>query len=219
MRLLIATTFVTLDGVMQAPGGPQEDPTGGFTYGGWTATYWDERMQDVGGAAMARPFDVLLGRKTYEIFAAHWPYVGDDDPMAVRLNQATKYVATRTLESADWVNTVILQGDAAAEVAKLKEGDGPEILIEGSSDLIQSLLPTGLIDQFRIWTFPVVVGPGKRLFGEGTAGAGLELVETSTSTTGVTMSTYRLAGDVPLGSFALEEPTDAEVRRRDSLES
>lgn len=230
MRSLVVSTFLTLDGVMQAPGGPQEDPTGGFSQGGWSVKYWDEAM----GAAMAenfaKPFDLLLGRKTYEIFAAHWPYAGDeeraerggtasdvDDPAAAALNSAKKYVASRTLDTVEWNNSTLLEGDVADAVAKLKAEDGPEISVQGSSDLIQTLLEHDLVDEFRIWIFPVVVGPGKRLFGLGAVPAGMELVDSSTSSTGVIMTTYRRAGDVERGSFAFETPTNEEVERRRRL--
>ena len=230
MRSLVVSAFLTLDGVMQAPGGPQEDPTGGFSQGGWSVKYWDEAM----GAAMAenfaKPFDLLLGGKTYEIFAAHWPYAGDeeraerggtasdvDDPAAAALNSAKKYVASRTLDTVEWNNSTLLEGDVADAVAKLKAEDGPEISVQGSSDLIQTLLEHDLVDEFRIWIFPVVVGPGKRLFGPGAVPVGMELVDSSTSSTGVIMTTYRRAGDVERGSFAFETPTDEEVERRRRL--
>src|SRR5438132_1153131 len=139
MRMLSVNTFLTLDGVMQAPGGPDEDPTGGFNHGGWSANYWDDMMGQVIGESMARPYDLLLGRKTYEIFAAHWPYA-TDDPAAASLNAAQKYVASRTLTSLDWENSTLLKGDVGAEVAKLKQQDGREIQVHGSSNLIQTLL-------------------------------------------------------------------------------
>jgi dihydrofolate reductase len=214
MRDLVVAAFVTLDGVMQAPGGPEEDPAGGFAHGGWSVGYWDDAMLAAMGAFFSRPFDLLLGRKTYEIFAAHWPYVGDDDPVGAALNSARKYVASRTLRTVDWHNSVLLAGDAVEAVTRLKAEDGPSLVTQGSSHLIQGLLSHGLVDEFRIWTFPVVVGPGKRLFADGTAPAGLELVDSATSATGVVMATYRPAGPIRAGSFAMEEPTDAEVERR-----
>jgi dihydrofolate reductase len=216
MRKLIVNTFVTLDGVMQAPGGPEEDPTGGFEQGGWSVNYWDESMQATMAEAVATPFDLLLGRKTYEIFAAHWPYA--DDPMADKLNSATKYVASNTLDSVEWTNSKLLDGDVPTAVAELKAQEGPEIQVHGSADLIQTLLRHELIDEFRVWIFPVVVGPGKRLFGEGTVPAGLALVDSKTSTTGVVIATYRPAGEIPRGSFAFEEPTEAETRRRQAMQ-
>ena len=230
MRSLVVSTFMTLDGVMQAPGGPEEDPTGGFTQGGWSVNYWDDTMAETMTAAFSEPFELLLGRRTYEIFAAHWPHVSEkerqerggtesdlDDPAANVLNTARKYVASRTLDTLDWNNSTLLEGDVAEAVAQLKAQDGPLIMVQGSSDLIQTLLKHELVDEFRIWTFPVVVGPGKRLFGDGAMPAGLELVDSKTSSTGVVMATYRRAGEIPLGSFAFDEPTPEEVERRSRL--
>jgi dihydrofolate reductase len=227
MRTLTVNTFVTLDGVMQAPGGPEEDPTGGFEAGGWSVNYWDDMMGGVMGEAMAKPFDLLLGRKTYEIFAAHWPYAkdepaGDGDVLdrtafsVVRtMNETTKYVASRTLKSPlAWQNSRLLEGDAAQAIARLKGEDGPDIQVHGSSGLMQTLLAADLVDLFRLWVFPVVVGKGKRLFGAGTHAAGLTLVDSRASTTGVVISTYRPAGALRSGSFQLVEPTSAEVERR-----
>lgn len=219
MRSLVVPAFLTLDGVMQAPGGPQEDPTGGFAQGGWSVNYWDDAMGAAMGENFARPFELLLGRKTYEIFAAHWPYVGDDDPTARVLNSTRKYVASRTLDRVEWNNSTLVEGDVREGVAALKAEEGPEIVTQGSSDLVQTLLEHDLVDEFRLWTFPVVVGPGKRLFGSGTLPGGLQLVHTKTSSTGVVMATYRRAGDIPLGSFALQTPTPAEVERRQRLGS
>jgi dihydrofolate reductase len=215
MRKLIVSTFLTLDGVMQAPGGPEEDPTGGFEHGGWSFGYWDEAMGTRMDEAMSTAFDLLLGRKTYETFAAHWPY--SDEPIADVLNRARKYVASRTLEEVTWQNSVLLRGDVAEAVAALKEEEGPEIQVHGSSGLIQSLLVHGLVDELRLWTFPVVLGTGKRLFGEGTVPAGLELLDSATSTTGVAMATYQTGAAIRYGSFELEEPHQAEIERRAAL--
>ncbi|HEV3365677.1 MAG TPA: dihydrofolate reductase family protein [Acidimicrobiia bacterium] len=230
MRRLAVNTFLTLDGVMQAPGGPDEDPTGGFTHGGWSVRYWDDLMNQVMGESLAKPFDLLLGRKTYEIFAAHWPNVieeeradrgGDasdiEDPAGDALNRATKYVASRTLQKVEWVNSVLLEGDVAEAVADLKAQDGPEIQVHGSANLMQTLLQRNLIDEFRLWIFPVVVGQGKRLFSGGTVPAGLRLIDAKTSSTGVVIATYEPAGAIPYGSFAFEEPTEAELERRRGL--
>lgn len=230
MRDLIAPAFVTLDGVMQAPGGPDEDPSGGFAHGGWAVNHWDETMYGAMGELLASPFDLLLGRKTYEIFAAHWPHVGEgarderggtasdvDDPAAAALNSARKYVASRTLDTVTWNNSVLLEGDVADAVAKIKAEDGPDIITQGSSDLLQTLLGHDLVDEFRIWTFPVVVGPGKRLFGNGTTPSGMQLVDSKTSSTGVVMATYRRAGGVDHGSFEFDTPTDEELERRARL--
>jgi dihydrofolate reductase len=215
MRKLVVNTFLTLDGIMQAPGGPEEDPTGGFTHGGWSFHYWDEAMGEEMGEFMGKPFDLLLGRKTYEIFAAHWPH--STDPAADALNNATKHVASRTLDGVEWSNSKLIEGDVAEQVAKLKEKDGPEIQVHGSADLIQTLLEHDLVDEFRLWFFPVVLGTGKRLFADGAIPAGLKLVDSKTFTTGVVMTTYERAGDVEYGSFATEEPTEAELERRQEI--
>ena len=216
MRKIIAATFVSLDGVMQAPGGPQEDPTGGFAYGGWSFNYWDDAMMEIIGKSMGDPFDLLLGRKTWEIFSAHWPFI-EGDPIADKFNAVTKYVATTSTEPLGWKNSVAIGGDVAAEIARLKQGEGPDLLIQGSSELIQTLLANDLIDEFRIWTFPLVLGSGKRLFGDGAMPAALKLVDSRTSATGVTIGSYVRAGEVKPGSFALQEPTEAELARREKM--
>lgn len=224
MRKIIVNACTTLDGVMQAPGGPEEDPTGGFQYGGWSVNYWDEMMAKViMDELLAKPFDLLLGRKTYDIFAAHWPHVKNDpdklNAMAAdKLNNAKKYVVSKTLAKAGWQNSTLVRGDAAKEIRELKNQDGPEIQVHGSSNLIQTLLKNDLIDKFRVWTFPLVVGSGKRLFGEGTIPAGLKLLDCKTSTTGVSIATYARSGEIKTGSVALENPTEAELDRRKRLE-
>jgi len=215
MRKLVVNTFVTLDGVMQAPGGPEEDPSGGFEHGGWSVGYWDDVMGEHMTKVSSGPFDLLLGRRTYEIFAAHWPYA--DDPMARKLNAARKYVASRTLDRGDWDGAELVEGDVPARVVELKQQDGPEIQVHGSAELIQTLSRHDLVDEYRLMTFPVVLGEGKRLFAGGAAPAGLRLVESKVATSGVVISTYERSGDVRYGSFALEEPTEAEVRRRERL--
>lgn len=216
MRKLTVNTFVSLDGVMQGPGGPEEDPTGGFTHGGWNVTFWDDVMGQAMGKVFQEPYELLLGRKTYEIFAAHWPHL-TGDPVADALNSMTKYVASRTLREVTWSGSVLLQGDAGKAVAALKNQDGPDLQVQGSSQLIQTLLEHDLVDEFGVWTFPVLLGRGKRLFGDGTQPGGLRLVDSQASTTGVMIARYERAGDVPVGSFQLAEPTEAEVRRRESL--
>ena len=153
MRKLIVSTFLTLDGVMQAPGGPGEDDDRGFAYGGWSVNYWDEQMGQVMGEAMSTPFDLLLGRRTYDIFAAYWPHA-PEEAGAKPLNDATKYVASRTHRALDWGPSVLIEGDAAEGVAKLKQGDGSELQVHGSGNLIQTLLQHGLIDEYRLWVFP-----------------------------------------------------------------
>jgi dihydrofolate reductase len=217
MRQLTVNTFLTLDGVMQAPGGPEEDPTGGFAHGGWSVNYWDEEMGRVMDEVMGKPFDLVLGRKTYEIFAAHWPHATEEQG-AKPLNEATKHVASRTLTSLEWANSVLIEGDAGEGIAALKQGDGPELQVHGSANLIQTLLRFELVDLFRLWTFPVVVGAGKRLFADGTIPRALELVDSKVSSTGVVIGTYVPAGEIETGSFALEEPTEEELRRRRDLE-
>ncbi len=204
VRKLIVTTFVTLDGVMQAPGGPEEDPTGGFTHGGWSFKYWDDMMGNVMGEFMSRPSELLLGRKTYEIFANYWPNI-KNDPAADKLNSVRKYVVSKTLDKVDWNNSTLITGDVVQAVRDLKGQDGPEIQVHGSSNLIQTLLKYDLIDEFRLWIFPVTIGKGKRLFGEGTQPVGLKLIDTKTSTTGVIIATYEPAGELRTGSFANEE--------------
>jgi dihydrofolate reductase len=214
MRKVVAAAFVSLDGVMQAPGGPTEDPTGGFTQGGWTVNYWDEPMGQYMGESFSKPFDLLLGRKTYEIFAAHWPFVEAGDPTAALFDRVTKYVATSSSEPLTWVNSVALRGDVAAEVARLKGTDGPNLLTQGGSVLLQTLLEHDLIDEFQLMIFPLVLGPGKRLFGRGTKPGALKLTATTVSTTGVIMTRYERAGVISTGSFQQEHPSDAEVARQ-----
>ncbi|MDX6539347.1 MAG: hypothetical protein QOI71_957 [Gaiellales bacterium] len=203
MRKLVVSTFLTLDGVMQAPGGPREDESGGFAHGGWSVNYWDEQMGQVMGEAMSTPFDLVLGRKTYDIFAAHWPHAADD-PGAKPLNDATKYVASRSRPTLEWSNSVRIEGDAAEGIVALKADNGPELQVHGSGDLIQTLLRHNLVDEFRLWVFPVVIGSGKRLFSDGAVPSGLKLVDSTVSTTGVVIGTYEPAGELVTGSFALE---------------
>jgi dihydrofolate reductase len=205
MGKLVVGTFLTLDGVMQGPGGPEEDTDGGFEHGGWSVPYWgDDLMGEVMMESMGKADAVLLGRKTYEIFAGHWPKVGDDDPMAAKLNSVQKYVASRSLDSVDWQNTTLLKGDVAEEVAKLKD-EKAEIQVPGSQNLIQTLLEHDLVDEYRLWFFPVALGAGKRLFADGTIPTNLKLVDSKTSSTGVAMNTYEAAGRPDYGSFALDQ--------------
>ena len=203
MRKLIVSTFLTLDGVMQAPGGPGEDDSDGFAHGGWSVNYWDERMGEVMGEAMSTGFDLVLGRKTYDIFAAHWPHASEEDG-AKPLNDATKYVASRSRPELGWSNSVLIEGDVAQGVAALKQEDGPELQVHGSGDLIQTLLRHDLVDEYRLLICPLVIGSGKRLFSEGTVPAGLKLLDSTVSTTGVVIGTYEPAVEIVAGSFALE---------------
>jgi dihydrofolate reductase len=216
MRKVIAGVMMSLDGVMQAPGGPEEDPTGGFKFGGWVFPHFDDVLGQAMDKSFGPPFDLLLGRKTYEIFAGYWPYVGADDPIGERFNKVTKYVATTSKTPLTWQNSVALH-DAVRDVARLKQQDGPVLLTQGSTVLLQSLLKANLIDEFRMTIFPVILGRGKRLFGEGTTPAGLKLTESNVSTTGVTINTYVRAGDVKAGSFAQQEPSKEELQRRERM--
>ena len=201
MRQLIVQTFLTLDGVMQAPGGPGEDDDGGFAHGGWSVNYWDEQMGQVMGEATSRPFAMVLGRRTYDIMAAYWPNAPEEAGGEV-FNDATKYVASRSRPTLEWSNSVLVEGDAADGLAALKQEDGPELQVHGSANLIQTLLAHNLVDQYRLWVFPLVLGSGKRLFADGTVPSGLRLVDSTVSTTGVMMCTYEPAGEVVPGTFA-----------------
>jgi dihydrofolate reductase len=216
MRELVVNTFLTLDGVMQAPGAPEEDPSGGFEHGGWSFGYWDEQMQNAMGESMSKPFDLVLGRKTYEIFAAHWPH--SDDPGAEPLNRATKHVASTTLKDLEWENSKLIEGDVPDGIRALKEQGGPELQVHGSGNLIQTLLAHGLIDELRLWIFPLVLGKGKRLFDGGTLPAGLEVARSQVSSTGVIIATYRTGAEIKGGSFVSETPSDAELARRAAQE-
>ena len=219
MRKLIASTFASLDGIMQAPGGPEEDPTGGFTLGGWTFNYWDEVMDISASGFDGKDRELVLGRKTYEIFEAHWPYQPDDDPTARTLNAAKKYVASRTLTKLHWNNSTLLQGDVVSAISTLKKQPGPDLQIIGSGNLIQILQAASLIDEYNLWTFPVVLGRGKRLFGESVEPFALQLVRTQVSTTGVVMSTYVPSGEIQPGTFATIEPSEKELARRKKMAS
>ncbi len=192
---------MTLDGVMQAPGGPDEDTSGNFKHGGWSVGYWDDVMGKVMAGQMGHPYDLLLGRKTYEIFAAYWPNA-KDVPGADGLNKARKYVVSKTLSKLDWNNSVLVKGNVPEEIKKLKRQDGPELQVHGSSNLIQTLLKHDLVDEFRLKIYPVSIGHGKRLFGDGTIPASFKLLESKTSTTGVIVATYGRDGAIKTGSFA-----------------
>ncbi|HEX3300778.1 MAG TPA: dihydrofolate reductase family protein [Actinomycetota bacterium] len=200
MRKLLVTSFVTLDGVVQAPGGPEEDESGAFPFGGWAFPYWDDVLDQTMAEIMGVPFDLVLGRRTYDIFAAYWPTAAEEAG-GKPLNDATKYVASRGTPSLTWDRSVRIEGDVAESVAQLKQEDGPELQIHGSGNLIQTLMANGLIDEYRLSVFPVVLGTGKRLFAEGTVPAALRLTDSRVSTTGVVIGTYQPAGEVQTGSF------------------
>lgn len=218
MRKVIIGAFVSLDGVMQAPGGPHEDPTMGFNHGGWVAPLADDVFGEEVGKMFSEPFDLLLGRKTYEIFAAHWPYAegGPDDFIAKTFNSITKYVATRKGLNLTWKDSVSLS-DAASDVAKLKHEDGPALLTQGSTNMIQTLLADDLVDQINVFTFPVVLGQGKKLFGAGSRPAAFRLIVSRISPNGILIAKYVRDGAIKTGDYALDPPTPAEVARRERM--
>lgn len=197
MRKIIVLAFLTIDGVMQGPGGPTEDPSGNFAYGGWLVPYFDDVLGATMAEQMGKPFDLLLGRKTFEIFASYWPHHEEE---GAGINQATKYVASRTLSAHDWKKTVFLNGDVEDEVKRLKQQEGPDIQVHGSSNLIQTLLEYDLIDELWLKIFPVTLGTGKRLFGNGTIPTAYTLVESKSTLSGVIIATFKRAGEVQTGA-------------------
>jgi dihydrofolate reductase len=208
MRKLVVGTFLTLDGVMQAPGGPNEDREGGFQHGGWLVPYFDEKLVEIMTEWTKRASAFLLGRKTYQIFANSWPKSTDpSDESATALNTRPKYVASRTLDTLEWNNSILLKGDVAEEVVKLKEEEGGEIQVHGSGDLLQTLLRHSLVDTLWIWHFPVVLGTGKRLFGEGTVPGSFRLVDTQLTTTGAVLHVYERVGGLKYGEVEVGQET------------
>ncbi len=203
MSRLVVSTFLTLDGVMQAPGAPDEDGSGGFRHGGWLVPYADEEFGGIMAAQLDRADGMLLGRRSYDILAAHWPNVPDEEGGA-QINGMAKYVTTRSPMTAAWHNTEVLVGDAARTVADLKKRTDGEILVQGSSDLLRTLQRADLVDEYRLLTFPVVLGEGKRLFAAGTVPAALKLTDVTSTPAGVIYSTYQRAGAPAYGSFALD---------------
>jgi dihydrofolate reductase len=202
MRKIIVLSFITLDGVMQAPGGPQEDTSGGFKFGGWLFPYSDEFTGEVMSKQMGHPFDLLLGRRTYEIWASYWPMHNDPkDPIGSGINKATKFVASHSQLKTDWAKTVVLQGDVAEATKKLKQQDGPELQVHGSGNLIQTLLKHDLVDELWLKIFPITLGTGKRLFVDGAIPAAFTLTESKTSPKGVIIASFRRAGKVKTGSI------------------
>lgn len=202
MRKIIVLSFMTLDGVIQAPGGPGEDTSGGFEYGGWTVPYFDDFSGQVMDEQTGHPFDLLLGRKTYDIFAGYWPHQDESTtPFARKFNKARKYVASRSPIELDWNNSMLLQGDIVEEINKLKAQDGPELQVYGSGDFIQTLLKNGLVDELWLKIFPITLGTGKRLFAEGTIPAAFELTDSKVSPSGVMIANFKRAGEVETGSF------------------
>jgi dihydrofolate reductase len=214
MRKLIVSTFASLDGIMQAPGGPEEDPTGGFALGGWMFGYADQSMDISAAGFDGKDRELVLGRRTYEIFEAYWPYQPDDNPIAKTLNAAKKHVASRTLTALRWNNSTLLRGDVVPAIIALKAQPGPDLQMIGSGDLIQTLQAASLVDEYNVWTFPVVLGRGKRLFSETAKPSALRLVRSQVSATGAVMSTYVPDGEIRPGSFASAEPSEKELARR-----
>jgi dihydrofolate reductase len=213
MRKIIVVSYLTMDGVLQAPGGPEEDRTNGFRWGGWTAHYWDEQMNNMLGKMMTTRFDLLLGHRTYEIFAAHWPY--QNDMIGEVFNRINKYVVATTPVDLSWKNSIVISKDVVKELKELKKQDGPNLLVFGSSRLIQTLLSNRLIDELHTWIFPITLGEGKKLFQEGTQALQWKLTECIISTTGVAMASYVPDGEVKLGSIPSDNPSEAELARRE----
>ncbi|QNK30481.1 dihydrofolate reductase [Serratia sp. JUb9] len=220
MRRIIVGAFLSLDGVMQAPGAPEEDRAGGFRYGGWTVPYWDDQIAAAMGDLFSRPFDLLLGRRTYDIFAAHWPYV-ESDPAAgsfdqisydaARLfNQATKYVATHHSDTLCWQNSHSLGQNVPAALNALKAEDGPDLIVQGSGELVQQLLSYDLVDELRLLIYPVLLGDGKRLFAEGLTAMAFMLEKALSTPSGVVIAHYQRGGEIELGTFALEHAREPE---------
>jgi len=213
MRKLTGSTFISLDGVMQAPGGPEEDPTGEFRFGGWVAPFWDADMGPFEKLIMA-DYDLLLGKRTYDIFSAYWPY-NQDNPIGEKFQRINKYVVTHSDTPLSWENSQKLSGELESAVAKLKKTEGRDLLIQGSSTLYVPLLAAGLIDSLVLITFPVVLGQGKRIFDGSQQPGALRLVDSFVSPKGVVIATYEPNGDVPTGTFETKEPSRAELERRE----
>lgn len=202
MRKIVVLSFISLDGVMQAPGGPEEDTSDGFKYGGWTVPYSDEFSGNIMGEQLSMPFDLLLGRKTYDMFAGYWPKQDPKGGVAGPFNKATKYVVSHHQQKLDWENSELIEGDVAAKLKELKQQDGPMLQVHGSGNLVQTLLKNDLVDELWLKTYPVMLGKGKRLFAEGVMPAAFELTESKTSPKGVIFANYKRAGEVKTGSFA-----------------
>jgi dihydrofolate reductase len=215
MRKLTGAVFQSLDGVMQAPGGPEEDPSGGFRFGGWSAPFWDESMQAPTGKIYDElEYDLVLGKRTYDIFAAHWPY-NQDDPIGAKFQRINKYVLTHSDEPLAWENSSKLSGDTTTAISELKKREGRDLLIQGSSTIYPPLLKAGLIDRLILMTFPVLLGEGKRIFDGSEKPGALKLVDHFVSNKGVVFTTYEPAGEVPIGSFQMKDPSEAELERRE----
>lgn len=214
MRKIIVTTFLTMDGVLQAPGGPQEDTTNGFIWGGWQFGYSDEPSREALGKIMAEPFDLLLGRKTYEIFASYWPY-NADNPIGEKFNRINKFVVATTPIDTSWEHTTLISEDVVNELKKLKKQDGPDLLVHGSGRLIQTLFENQLVDVLYTWIYPLTLGKGKKLFAEGTTPQQWKMTASLISPTGVIMAKYVPDGEVRIGSYVSNEVSEAELERRE----
>lgn len=199
MRKIIVLSFISLDGVMQAPGGPEEDTSGDFKYGGWTVPYFDDFAGNIMGEQMKQPLDLLLGRKTYDIFASYWPQHEDN---WLGINKSTKYVVSTTLQNPTWKNTIVIKDNVVEELKKLKEGEGPDLQVHGSANLIQTLLKHDLVDEMWLKIFPITLGKGKRLFEDGAIPVAFNLLDTKVSPSGVIFANYKRAGEVKTGTFA-----------------
>ena len=217
MRKLTGAIFQSLDSVIQAPGGPDEDPTSGFRYGGWVAPHWDEDMGPFEGIIMGE-YDLLLGKRTYEIFAAYWPY-NQDNPIGEKFQRINKYVLTDSDEPLTWENSRKLSGHSADAVAELKNSGGRDLVIQGSSTLYPPLLSARLIDRLVLITFPIVLGKGKRLFDGSEEAGAMKLVDDFISAKGVVITSYEPAGEVPTGSFVTKDPSKEELERRQKIEA
>lgn len=214
MAKIIVNNFVSLDGVIQSPGGPDEDTSNGFKWGGWVAPHWDDVMNETMGASMQKPYDLLLGRRTYEIFAAHWPY-RQNDPIADKFNSICKYAVSGKQMELSWKGSILITGDVVAQLQQLKSQPGPDLMVFGSGKLVQTLLANNLVDILHVWTFPVTIGKGKRLFAEGTQPGNWKVTDSRVSTTGVVISSYEPAGEIRLAAIAPEAPSEAELERRE----
>jgi dihydrofolate reductase len=216
MRQIIGAVFISLDGVLQAPGGPEEDKTGGFELGGWLPQFFDPVIGERADKLFTPPFDLLLGRRTYEIFAAHWPYVsGEAKSLGERFDRAAKYVVTGGKQRLDWQNSHRLESLDA--IAELKRGEGPPLVIQGSGTLYPQLLRAGLLDRLTLMSFPVIIGSGKRLFAEGTPPCAMRMVEHQITPSGNIIATYQPQGAIEIGSFQQPEPSAAELGRRQKV--
>jgi dihydrofolate reductase len=201
MRKIITTTFLTLDGIMQAPGGPEEDASQNFAHGGWSANYFDEMMGETMAGFMALPFELLLGKHTYDIFAAFWPTAKQDEFVADKFNATKKYVVSKTPAELAWANSKLITGDVVPQIKKLKEENAPDLWVHGSGNLIQTLLANDLIDRMHVWIFPITIGNGKRLFAEGTKPEGFKLTGSRTAPSGTIIATYEPTGPLKTGSM------------------